>query len=75
MNKQTATTTDQAVIRSFEGVMNKRVMSFLAFALLVVLVLILVVAAGFRGTDVARGAAALTTTGATATPPGPPPSR
>jgi len=32
MTKQAAAMTDQALIRSFEGVMNKRVISFLAVA-------------------------------------------
>jgi len=75
MTKQAAAMTDQALIRSFEGVMNKRVISFLAFAVLVILALILVVAVGFRGADVSQGAAALTTPGPTATQPGPPPRR
>jgi hypothetical protein len=72
MTKQAATMTDEALIRSFEGVADKRVMTFLGGAVLVVLALILVVAAGFRGADVPQGATALTP-GATATQPNPPP--
>ena len=69
MTKQAATMTDDRLIRSFEGVTNTRVMSLLAVAVGVVLALILIVAAGFRGADVVQGAAALTTSGATATQP------
>jgi hypothetical protein len=75
MTKQAAAMTDQALIRSFEGLTNKRVMSFLAFAVLGVLALIVAVAAEFRGADVSQGAAALTTQAPAVTQPRPPPAR
>ena len=48
------------MIRSLEGIRNTRTMAFVIGALLVVAALFAVVAVGFRGRDVARGAAAMT---------------
>jgi uncharacterized membrane protein len=61
--------TDQALMRSFESLTNKRVMGLLAVVVLVVLGLIVVIAGGFRGVDVSKGANAMTTPPATVTQP------
>ena len=51
---------DKAVIRSFEGVMNKRTMAFVSAGVLVFTFLIGVTVFGFRGRRIWQGAAAMT---------------
>jgi hypothetical protein len=51
---------DRAVIRSFEGIYNKRFITFVALALLAFGLVVAGVVSGFRGHDVYRGADAMT---------------
>jgi hypothetical protein len=51
---------DRDVIRSFEGVANKRVVALIAVVVIVVVVLIVVVVGGFRGKNISKGAEAVT---------------
>jgi hypothetical protein len=51
---------DKSIIRSFESGFDKRVIALVAVAIAVVLGLVFLVARGFHGRDVARGAAAMT---------------
>ena len=60
---------DRAVIRSLEGVMNKRTMTFVIAGLLVFAFLIGVTVIGFRGRRIGQGAAAMTQPAATETQP------
>jgi hypothetical protein len=66
---------DRAMIRSLEGVHNKRFLAFTALALLVSAVVLGRMVVGFRGSDVSRGADAMVRVGypATEAPLAPPP--
>jgi len=69
---KTTTMDDKAVIRSLEGVTNKRTVAFVIAGLLVFAFLIGVTVVGFRGQNVQGGAAAMTRPSATQTQPATP---
>ncbi len=67
---------DKAVIRSLEGVKNKRTMAFVIVGFIVFAVVIGMVVGGFRGRHISQGAAAMSEQAGQAQPkpPAPPPS-